>query len=139
VNFCVAVKGKAGKYEAFIEACPNYFGVGFLDGQGRVYLSYGFQDAGDGRLFLSQAHAGDFSSDDDHRPSMVTSHYFKKTGATTIVRGIKALNRREAIDADWDVKANWDVRRAFGDYEHLLVKDRGTAVLDQAGKPHTMS
>jgi len=125
VDFCTAVKGSAGNYEAFIMVCPNYFGISFLDGLGRVYMAYGFQDAGDGRLFLSQAHVGDFSSDDDHDPYTVTSHYFKKTGATTIVHGLVGHSQREKIETQRDVKANWEMRPTFGNYENLLVKERG--------------
>jgi len=125
VNYCVAVKGEARNYEAFIEVCRNYLRVSFLDDQGRVYLAYGFEDDGNGRLFLDQAYTSEYSPDDTHNPSIATTYYFKQTGATAIERGIRAMNRREVIDTHCDVDANWEVRPKFGDYETLLVKNRG--------------
>jgi hypothetical protein len=125
-NYCVAVKEDAGNYEAFIVVSRNGFGVSFLDGQGRVYLSYGFQDVGDGRLFLNHAHWADFSPGDEHKPSSVTNYHFNRTGSATVVRASAPFDRAEAMDTDKDVEANWDVRPAFGDYAHLLVKERGT-------------
>jgi hypothetical protein len=121
-QYCVVVKDVAGDYEAFIEIGNAYYAVNFINDRRRVHLVHGFEDIGDGRVFLNHAILFDYRGGD--KPYETTSYFFKQDGSLAIRSALLASNKATVKEVTCDVSGNWDTRPKFGEYENLLKMDR---------------
>jgi hypothetical protein len=122
--YCVVVRGESGDYEAFIDIANEYYAVNFIDEHRRVYLSYGFDDVGDGRVFLDDASQFDYREGDERdEPYEITSYTFRQDGYLAISHVLTGSTKGTIKEGTCDVSGNWETRPKFGEYENLL-KDR---------------
>ncbi|WP_156035830.1 lytic transglycosylase [Caulobacter sp. UNC358MFTsu5.1] len=108
----------------FIEVNLRSCGVGFLDENLREYMSYSFQEAGDGRVFLSMATHREFEGTSDQVISG-TNYLFDPIGTTNIQK--KILHPHCSIEnasAQIDVSGNYEQFPIFGAYDALLKRER---------------
>jgi hypothetical protein len=121
--YCVAVKSEAS-YGTFIEVNSGYYSVNFLKESGQVFLTYGFEEAGNGKLFLKQAIYSEFDGGESE-PSGITTYYFSQSGSVVIERTTKPFVRAEVRETHRDLSNNWESQPEFGRYERLLCIERG--------------
>ena len=56
-SYCVVAREDGDEPVAFVEVSSDFFSVNLLDEEGRVYLTYGFEDVGTGQLFSQIRHS----------------------------------------------------------------------------------
>lgn len=111
---------------AFIELAPTFVGVSFLDDRLRETLTYQFQLAEPGSLFLSMATHREFDGESD-RVLSGTSYMFERDGTVRIRREHFGPHRLETATSTTDVTENFAAAPEFGDYHELLRVERATA------------
>jgi hypothetical protein len=116
----VVVTGEAGDYNAFINIANEYYAVNFIDDRRRVYLTYGFEDVGDGSVFLNDV--GHLEYRDGDEPYEIMSYFFKQSGKVALQRAASNSTKATIQEGTCDVSANWDTRPKFGEYENLLER-----------------
>lgn len=124
VGYCVVARGEDSSFQSFIEINDGFFGVNFLDGHRRVYLTYGFEEIDTNRLFLKQVILSEYRGTGDN-PQRTTSYFFDRSGAVAIERSESPFDRSTVQEGRADVSNNWESKPTFGAYEALLRKERG--------------
>lgn len=119
----VVVIGDPGRPYGFIEVCADCYGVSFLDERGREHLMYTFEDAGKGRVFLKEATYRDYEGESD-AVSKAVIYRFWTNGRVMIERSERPFKQTSVSESRADVSRNWEMKPTFGEYGHLLRKDR---------------
>ena len=124
IGYCVVVRRGDPSFQSFIEVNEGYLGVNFLDEEKRVYLTYGFEEVDDDRLFLKQAIFSEFRGTSDE-PQRTTAYYFDKSGSIAIERSETPFEESTVQEGHCDVTDNWESKPQFGVYDALLRQERG--------------
>jgi hypothetical protein len=114
------------KPTCFIEVVGEngFVGVEFLDSSLRSELAYGFQRLPDGRMFLSTAIIRK-AFDETGKVISAETFHFKPEG-TVELRVIDISDDSEKIGhKNLDVSANFESWPEFGNYDHLIQRERG--------------
>jgi hypothetical protein len=104
--------------------------VEFLDDALRTYFHYSFQEMRPDELFISMSRRPEFPNKLDP-PDKATVLFFKTDGRVQTVRyvanpdgiGSKIVSEEDQVV---DVTRNWEPYPAFGHYEGIALRDRGS-------------
>lgn len=109
----------------FIEINNDFITIGFLDSLKRHYLSYNFYEMESNKLFLKEAQFWEYESQTDKRKSS-TQYLFSQDGSLKIIESNLITGTSEVKEAKnkIDVSKNIESYPKFGQYEHLIVKER---------------
>lgn len=118
-----AVFGEPARPDCFVEVNRDFYGVSFLDGLGREYLMYTFEETGPESLFLKEAIYREFKGDSD-AVLRGTAYRFSVDGSVSIEKSEEPFKRSELTRGETDVRRNWMKKPAFGDYDELIKKER---------------
>lgn len=106
---------------AVIDVTKNCYFVRFLDELQNQYLVYEFQKKENGKVFLKGATHFEYN---EEILSILYVFNFEENGElfmekTDVINGI--TEQKEDVV---DVSTNWDICPCFGEYEHILRKER---------------
>jgi hypothetical protein len=107
--------------QTIVDLAGKWVSVSFLDAQARPYLRYDFE-AMDRRLFLKGAQYWGF----DGQPSELVEYIifnFNPSGAYVVERTLGS--EVTAIEGTASTTSLWAEQVEFGNYENLLVTERG--------------
>jgi hypothetical protein len=118
----------------YIEVSPNMYSVRFYDELNREYMIYQFygEENGFGRanygdkLFLESVMIREFKGNTDEIIKVI-DHIFKPDGTFKIIENDSIKKEQITSEAKnkIDVSANWETYPAFGNYENLIIIERG--------------
>ncbi|MDH2436142.1 hypothetical protein QCD60_26785 [Pokkaliibacter sp. MBI-7] len=108
---------------SYLEVMPNCVMVCFLDINKKPELNYIFSRSDEGPLFLEQVFIKRFEKTDD--ATYVEHYIFKKDGSLFITKVDYISKMRDEGEGMVNISSNYDHFPDFGQYEHLLIRDRG--------------
>ena len=115
--------GSATTPSCFIEMLMDkrMVGVGFLDDEGREYLTYQFHYLNGEQLFLTMATHREFEA---AKVILGTTYIFNQQGTLVIRREHLNPYRLEETQSTFDPTGNYEPAPAFGDYSTLMKINR---------------
>ena len=108
----------------FLDISDKVIGVGFLDENLRVSLTYAFQEVEPEMLFLTTAIYREFDGESDKVISGA-SYLFDRSGGVVIRKESFNPHKLEIANSHADVSSNYSRVPSFGDYDELIRVQRG--------------
>jgi virulence-associated protein VapD len=122
--YCVLVNYYSDNYPyAFIDIANHYYSVKFININGHVYLTYGFEELKTGKLFLAQSMFIDFDPLEKTEIEK-TNYFFREDGRLSIERSCSPYQKTISTEGSFDPEKNYEDIPFFGSYEKILAKER---------------